>query len=300
LAASTGNGAANGGSPHASGATSPIPADDDDEPTVPITITGPHSLACEAQNLIQQIITSKRARTTYRVRDIPPHIVPFVKARYSAFVEAADGGDVELTLNSAQREVTVSGDRDVALRVIEAVRSTIATVSASITSVKVPLPKRKHRLLVGNAVGEILASSKCVVTVPPTEDASEEIVVWGKADDVGNGVAAVMSKANSQYIHEFRLPTPIALSRQLLTYIHRTGYARTLSAAHPGVLIFIPELATSSEASVLNVDLVGEKSLVDTAIRQVSELMGKLIGATKDVPVDWLVHRVIQGKHAKR
>lgn len=300
LAIPSGNGVANGGSPHTSGATSPVPADDDDEPTMPITITGPHSLACEAQDLIQQIITSKRARTTHRVRDILPHIVPFVKARYSAFVEAADGGDVELSLNSAQREVTVSGDRGVVLRVIEAVKSTVDTVSASITSVKVPLPKSKHRLLVGNAVGEILASSKCVVTVPLTEDASEEIVVWGKADDVGNGVAAVMTKANSQYIHEFRLPTPIALSRQLLTYIHLTGYARTLSAAHPGVSIFIPELATSSGASVLNVDLVGEKALVDAAVRQVSELMGKLNGATKDVPVDWLVHRVIQGKHAKR
>jgi hypothetical protein len=50
----------------------------------------------------------------------------------------------------------------------------------------------------------------------------------------------------------------------------------------------------------LNVDLVGEKSLVDVAVRQVSELMGKLNGATKDVSVDWLVHKVIQGKHAKR
>ena len=300
LAVPSSNGVANGSSPHASGATSPVPVDDDDEPMVPITITGPHSLACEAQDLIQQIITSKRARTMQRVRDIPQHIVPFVKARYSAFMEAADGGDVELLLNSAQREVTVSGDRDVVLRVIEAVKSTIVTISSSITSVKVPLPKRKHRLLVGNAVGEILASSKCVVTVPPTEDASEEIVVWGKADDVGNGVAAVMIRANSQYIHEFRLPTPIALSRQLLTYIHHTGYTRNLAAAHPGVSIFIPELAASSGASILNVDLVGEKALVDAAVRQVSELMGKLIGATKDVPVDWLVHKVIQGKHAKR
>jgi len=48
------------------------------------------------------------------------------------------------------------------------------------------------------------------------------------------------------------------------------------------------------------VDLVGGKTLVDAAVRQVSELMGKLNGATKEVPVDWLVHKVIQGKHAKK
>jgi hypothetical protein len=296
----SGNGVADGGSSHASGATSPAPIDDDDEPTVPITVTGPEPLVSEAQDLIKQIIASKRSRTTQRVRDIPPHIVPFVKASHSAFVTAAAGGDVELSLKSAEREVTVSGDREVVLRVIEAVKTTIATVSASLTSVKIQLPKRQHRLLVGNAVGEILASGKCVVTVPPTEDASEEIVVWGKAEDLGTGITAVMTKANSQYIHEFPLPGPIALSRQLLTYIHRTDYARTLAAAHPGVLVFTPGSTAMSRASVLNVDLVGEKVLVDAAVRQVSELIGKLIGATKDVPVDWLVHKVVQGKHAKR
>lgn len=300
LAVSSGNGVADGGSPHASGATSPILADDDDEPTVPITVTGPQLLVFEARDLIKQIIASKRARTTQHVRDIPSHIVPFVKARYPAFVEAAEGGDVELSLKSAEREVTVSGDREVVLRVIEAVKNTIVAVSASITSVKIPLPRRQHRLLVGNAVNEILASSKCVVTVPPAEDATEEVIVWGMGEDLGSGVTAVMSRANSQYIHEFPLPGPIALSRQLLTYINYTGYARTLTAAHPGVSVFIPESAAGSKASVLNVDLVGEKALVDAAVRQVSELMGKLNGATKDVPVDWLVHKVIQGKHSKR
>jgi hypothetical protein len=105
---------------------SPAPADDDDEPTVPITINGPQPLANEAQDLIKQIIASKRARTTQHVRDIPAHIVPFVKARRSVFVEAAEGGDVELSLRSAEREVSVSGDRETVLRVIEAIKSTIA------------------------------------------------------------------------------------------------------------------------------------------------------------------------------
>ncbi len=294
-----GNGNADG-RPHASGSVSPALLDDDDEPTVPISINGPQLLAHEAQDLIKQIIASKRARTTQHVRDIPAHIVPFVKARRSAFVEAAEGGDIELSLRSAEREVTISGDRETVFRVIEAIKGTIAGVSASLTPLKIQLPKRQHRLLVGNAVSEILTSSKCVVSVPLPEDVSEEVVVWGKAEDLSNGVAAVMSRANSQYIHEFPLPGPIALSRQLLTYMNHIGYARTLAAAHPGVSVFTPESAAESQATVLNVDLFGEKALVDAAVRQVSELMGKLIGATKDVQIDWLVHSVIQGKHAKK
>ena len=300
LTASNGNGIADGRSPHASGPASPVPVDDDDEPMVPITVTGPQSFVCEAQDHIKQIIASKRARTTLRVRDIPAHIVPFVKARRSVFVDAAEGSHVELSLKSAEREVTVSGDREAVLRVIDSIKGTIAAVSASLTSLKIQLPKRQHRLLVGNAVGEILASSKCVITVPPPEDASEEIAVWGKAEDLGNGVAAVMSRANSQYIHEFPLPGPVSLSRQLLAYMNHIDFAHTLEVSHPGVLVFTPDAGAKSKASVLNVDLIGEKALVDAAVRQVSELMGKLIGATKDVQIDWLVHRVIQGKYAER
>ena len=299
LTVPNGSSVVDGRSPHTSGPASPV-SDDDDEPTIAITITGPQSSAYEAQNHIKQIIASKRARTTQRVRDIPPHVVPFVKERRSVFVEAAEGSDIELSLKSAEREITVSGDREAVLRVIDSIKGTIATISASLASVKMPLPRRQHRLLVGNAVTEIMASSKCVVAIPPPEDASEEVVIWGKAEDLGNGVAAVMSKANSQYIHEFPLPGPIALSRQLLTYMNHIDYARTLEAAHPGVLVFTPDSGASSRASLLNVDLVGEKTLVDAAVRQVSELMGKLNGATKDVPIEWLVHTVIQGKHATR
>jgi hypothetical protein len=109
-----------------------------------------------------------------------------------------------------------------------------------------------------------------------------------------------MEKANSQYIHEFPLPGPITLSKQLLTYMTRIGYPRTLGTAHPGALVYTPPQAIVDKAQILNIDIVGEKPIVDAIVRQVSELIGKLIGATKEITIDWLVHRVITGKHAKK
>ena len=51
----------------------------------------------------------------------------------------------------------------------------------------------------------------------------------------------------------------------------------------------------------LTLDIIGEKPSVDAAVRQVSQLVGKLIGATKDVAIDWLVHRIINShKNAKK
>ena len=55
-----------------------------------------------------------------------------------------------------------------------------------------------------------------------------------------------------------------------------------LSAAHPGALVYIPHPAAVEKAQVLNIDIVGEKPAVDAVVRQVSELIGKLIGATKE------------------
>ncbi|KIK33815.1 hypothetical protein CY34DRAFT_18140 [Suillus luteus UH-Slu-Lm8-n1] len=38
---------------------------------------------------------------------------------------------------------------------------------------------------------------------------------------------------------------------------------------------------------------------MDVVIKQISKFIGKLIGATREVSIDWFIHRVIQGKNAK-
>ncbi|KIJ67957.1 hypothetical protein HYDPIDRAFT_37535 [Hydnomerulius pinastri MD-312] len=291
------NGQTNG---HASGAATPSAAEEDEEPTVPVTITGPQPLAYEAQAMLNEIISARTSQSTQRVKDIPAHILPFVTTRRALFIDAAQGVDVYLTLNAPEREITVSGDREAVVRVVDSIKSTIETFKVILINVKITLPKRQHRLLVGQALDEIMAKSKCSVVVPEPEEPGEEVVVYGKSEDISAGLGAVMEKANSQYIHEFPLPGPIAVSRQLLTYMTRIDYPKTLSTAHPGALIFTPSPNAIAQASVLNIDIVGEKPVVDGVVRQVSELLGKLIGATKDVSIDWLIHRIIMGKNAKK
>lgn len=109
-----------------------------------------------------------------------------------------------------------------------------------------------------------------------------------------------MKQANSKYIHEFPLPGPVTLSKQLLEYMTRIGYTTTLSEKHAGVSIFTPTPSVIERAHSLVIDIVGDKPAVDAVVRQVSELIGKLIGATKEVSIDWLIHRVINGKNAKK
>ncbi|KAJ3910340.1 hypothetical protein F5879DRAFT_930069 [Lentinula edodes] len=271
--------------------------DEDEEPSVQITVMGPKPLALEAVDLINQIVASKTSRITQRVRDIPPHVLPFILARKSVFEAAAQGS--ELKLQSGHFEVTASGERDAVHRALDLIKADIAELSSNLTSLKISLPKRQHRLLVGKGAQGVMAKSKCAVMVN-FDDPSDEIAVWGHAADLPSGLAAVMEQANSKYIHEFPLPGPVTLSKQLLEYMNRIDYPKTLSEKHPGVSIFTPAPATIDRAHSLVIDIVGDKPAVDAVVRQVSELIGKLIGATKDVSIDWLLHRIINGKNAKK
>lgn len=251
--------------------------------------------------MLQAIIASKTSRSTQRVKDIPPHVLPFLLPRRAKFIEAAEGGDVTLTLNKDACEIAVSGDREHVARVIESIRSAVEYFTANVTSIKMTLPKRQHRLLMGKGAEDIMAKSQCTVVVQKLEEPGDEVTVWGRAQDLANGLTAVMEKANSAYIHEFPLPGPTAVSRQLVTYMTRIGYTKTLSEENPGVQVYTPPPAIVERAQVLNVDILGDKPAVDNAVRQVSQLVGKLIGATKDVPIDWLVHRIINShKNAKK
>lgn len=273
--------------------------DEEDEPLVPITVTGPQPLAYEAQMMLNAIIKTKTAKSTQRVRDIPAHILPFVTARRAEFIAAKGDGEVTLSLNGNEREIIISGDRDSVGLVADKIKATIEFFNTDLTSFVMSLPKRQHRLLVGKAVDEIMAKSKCGVVVPRPEDPSDQITVWGNGNDLPAGMAAIMSKANSQYIHEFTLPGPASLSKQIITYMARTSYPKTLSSTH-GVSVYTPTPGVMSSAQVLNIDLVGEKPKVDAAVEQLSGFVGGLMGGTKEVEVDWLVHRVITGKNAKK
>lgn len=294
------DGTPNGNASETNGTTTPLPGDEEEEVMVPVTIIGPRPLALEAQGMLNEIIASRPSQRTQKVRDIPAHILPFILTCRNHFMEESQGYNVDLALNKPEREITVSGDREGVVRVAETIKATIEVFKTSITNLKISLPKRQHRLLTGKAVDDILAQSKCLVEVASPEDPSDEVTVWGSAVDLPTGLGAVMTKANSQFIHEFPLPGPVAVSKQLLTYMTRIDYEATLANDHPDVSIFTPSPATIAQASVLNIDIAGEKSAVDAVIKQISQFIGKVFGATREVSIDWLIHRVIQGKNAKK
>ena len=292
---------ANGTTPPASGTTTPLVIEQDEQETnIPVTIKAARPLAEEARLIINDIIASRTSKLTQKIRDIPPQIFPFLALRSADFEAAAEGREIQTSMNATAREITVAGDREGVMRVVEAIKSTVENLETTLTSVSMNFPKRQHRLLTGNTAEEIMAQSKCAVIVPKPEDPSEVVMVWGTSDDLPNGPAAIITKITSVYIHEFPLPGPIQASKNILTYILRVNFTETLTTTHPGLSVFTPPPPLWDSATTLNLELSGSKNIVDEAIRQTSELIGKLNGATKDINVDWIVHKIISHKHAKK
>ncbi|KAF8520456.1 hypothetical protein BU17DRAFT_46843 [Hysterangium stoloniferum] len=291
---------ANGLNGHTPASSTPTPDGDEEDIMVPITIQGPAPLAEEARGHISVIIATKTAKTTQRVRDIPQNLIPFVLARKSQFEAVAQDEEVHLSWVEREREIVVNGDRAAVGRVIERIKATIEELKTGLQSVSIQLPKRQHRLLVGAGNQEILTRSKCSVVVPKPEEAGEDVKIWGFPVDLSSGLQAVMERANSQHIHEYPLPGPISLSKQLLTYINRTSFSKTVESEHPSVAVYPPTFIPADKQGSVNIDFVGEKADVDAAVRKLSGLIGKLIGATREIEIDWLLHRIIQGKSAKK
>ncbi|KAH7108044.1 hypothetical protein BKA62DRAFT_680818 [Auriculariales sp. MPI-PUGE-AT-0066] len=272
-------------------------SDDEEEETVDITITAAGAYAREAKRLIEEVISARTAKTTQRVKDIPPHVLPFISGRKTDFESLADGQEVSVSIDGPI--VYVSGQREGVSKVIEGIKAGVEDLKSSLTSIKMPMPKRQHRLLTGKAAEEILNKSKCSVQVPKADSDIEEIALWARPSDLPGALAAVQQAATSQHIQTYKFPGKHAQAVQIFTYLSRTGFSKDVTKAHPGVTLHAPTPKDLQKEPIV-IDIIGDKPAAEAASKQIAEAATKLVGATRDVEIDYLVHRAIEGKYAKK
>lgn len=274
--------------------------EDDEEPTITISISGPQSLAEDVRSEIQAIINAKRSKSTQRVKDVPAHILPFISSQKAEY----QSDELTVTVNHKDQEIVVTGDREGVTKVIEIIKARISELNETLESAELSVPKRQHRILLG-AAPEIFEKTKCVVIpVAPTEP-GDSVAVWGASDDISGALGVVYEKARSKYAIQVPLPSPASYSTQIRTYLARTGYLKGLHERHSGeggvegVYLVSEELF--QKTGVAHVDFVGkEKKKVDEATKELANLIRNLEGALRDVEVDWIVHKTLIGRHGKK
>ncbi len=236
--------------------------DDDEEPTLPITITGPSSLAEDVRAEIAAIIATKKSRSTQRIRDVPVHMLPFILAKLPKY----QSEEITLALNEPGREAVISGERETVVRTIGQIKDDVTDWEQSLENISLSIPKRQHRLLLGQGAEELMAKTKCAVIPTPFDEPGDLVTVWGKSDDISVALGAVYEMARSKHSAEVVLPGPLTYASQITTYLTRSAYLKSLSTSHSGLSIYIR----------------------------------KLEGALREVEIDWLVHKTLIGKNGKK
>jgi len=271
--------------------------EEEEEATLPITISGPSSLAEDVRAEIQAIISSKKSKSTQRVKGLPAHIVPFIAFQREQF--ASD--DITITVNDKEGEVTLSGEREAVIKAVDAIKARVGQLTESLESTTMTIPKRQHRLFHGAAATSLLAKTRCVVIPVASTELGDEVTIWGLSDDISGALGAVFEQARSKTVVQVALPQPIAYATQIRTYITRSGYIKALLADNSGVEAHVSPPELSEKTGSVFVDLIGtDKAKVESSKKELGALIRNLEGALRDVEIDWLVHKTLIGRAGKK
>ena len=242
------------------------------------------------------MISTKKSKSTQRVRDVPVHILPFV-----AFKKAElQVEDVVISINEKDREIVITGERESVILAIEAVKAAVKDWEDTLESIDISLPKRQHRLLTGKAVEELMAQTHCAVIPTKSDEPGDTVTLWGKSEHISGALGPVVQKAKSQYTQQYALPGPLTYATQIQTYLTRSAYLKTLLTSYPLVTAHVSSPALAAKVGTVHVDFIGDKPQVEAAVKQLADLVRNLEGALREIEVDWLVHKVLIGKAGKK
>ncbi|KEI39517.1 uncharacterized protein L969DRAFT_49218, partial [Mixia osmundae IAM 14324] len=309
----------------------------DADPLVDITISGDATAVQAAKARVEAIVGERTSKTTVRLTDIEPGLIPLLNGARGAAMDAliqvaleplpevlpdavnvhvpsfapprrdVGAAEEEPSLNGHTRKETaivISGLKEAVAAVEDAIRSKASELARTVRSMTVQLPKRQHRLLIGANAEAILETTRCTVEVPAIEDPSENVTVRGLQTDFVNGLSAVMEKANSAQIDTIDLATVHRLSAgqsgypaQLQRYLSRRSKLRALQEEY-GAQIYLPRPGDDKSL----VEIVGKDAKIVAAARSAVLALLKTLPppAFSVAKIDPLLHRHLIGKQGLR
>ncbi|WVR00176.1 hypothetical protein IAU59_007318 [Kwoniella sp. CBS 9459] len=312
--------------------------DEDDEPQVPISITGPSAACADAKNKILSLISHKTSQTSTSIKTIPSSYYPFiagpkgVKARqleeeigggevkihvpppavWKALEKQAQGDaeDVDAIVKDRDLSIKVKGEKERVKEVVANILQQYEQLNDSLRELKISIPKRQHRFLVGSAADDILDQTGCIVELPPVDDPSDQCVIRGPQPSLIPALTLVMDKANAiavemvdiVAVHRPNTSDPLAHAKKVLRFLLRGGKLRSIADSHSGVKVFPPFASAVANTGSVVIEIVGDdKAEVGKAKDEVAQLVKSVLPAgTASVEIDNLVHSLLIGKKGSK
>ncbi|XAO24488.1 hypothetical protein I312_103289 [Cryptococcus bacillisporus CA1280] len=306
--------------------------DEDEEPQVSITISGPATGCTDAKDRILSLISHKVSQTSTSIKSIPSAFYTIISTQVSELEQGPGEGKVtvkvpipavwkalerqakadaegEKVVIDGEAPIKVKGDRENVKAVIDEITKSYDALVQSFNLKKVSIPKRQHRFLIGSAAEDILAQTGCIVELPPVDDPSDRVAIRGPQAKLVAAQSLVFEKANAvsveplDLVSVFRRTTsdPVIHATNILRYL-RASKLKDVSSAHPTVQIFPPFPSTVANTGTVIIEIVGEDGEeVSKVVDEITDLAkGVLPSAISIVEVDHLAHALLVGKKGTR
>ena len=301
-------------------------SEEDEEPQVSISVTGP-SVACnDAKSKILSLISHKVSQTSTSIKTIPSSYYPFIagpKGSKIAALEQLGGGQVKVhvpppavwkalesqsedTPSDRDLSIKIKGDKESVKTVVNEILRRHEELSDTLRELKISIPKRQHRFLVGSAADDILTQTDCIVELPPVSDPSDQCVIRGPQASLIPALTLVMDKANAIAVemvdvvalHRANTSDPLAHAKKVVRYLQRSSKLRSIADANQGVKVFPPFASVVASSGAVVIEIVGEdKAAVNKAKEAVSTAVKAAVPAAIGlVEIDPLVHAILIGK----
>lgn len=294
-----------------------------EEPLVPISVSGP-SVACnDARAKINSLISHKTSQTTQSIKTIPSAYYPFIAgvrgAKARQLEEELGQGEVKVHIpppavwkalsgeenGEGDVSIKVKGEKEKVKQIVDHILEQYEQLSDSFRELKISIPKRQHRFLVGAAADQILEDTGCIVELPPVEDPSDQCVIKGPQPSLIPALTLVMDKANAIAVemvdvvalHRANTSDPVSHAKRVLRYLLRSSRLRSVAEAH-GVKVYPPFASTVASTGAVVIEVVGEdKAKVNKAKEEVGQAVKAVLPAgVAVVEIDSLVHSILIGK----
>ncbi|WVW86191.1 hypothetical protein I302_108232 [Kwoniella bestiolae CBS 10118] len=312
--------------------------EEDDEPLVPISVTGPSAACTDAKNKILSLISYKTSQTSTSIKTIPSSYYPFIAGpkgvKAKQLEEELGEGEVKIHVpppavwkalekqsqGEADETDVVAKDRDLSIKVkgekekvklvVQEILKRYEELNDSLRELKISIPKRQHRFLVGSSADEILDQTSCIVELPPVDDPSDQCVIRGPQPSLIPALTLVMDKANAISVemvdvvtlHRPNTSDPLSHAKKVLRYLIRTSKLRSIADSHSGVKIFPPFASAVANTGSVVIEIVGEdKKDVSKVKDEVATLVKSILPAgTTTVEIDHLIHSLLIGKKGSK
>ncbi|KAL7418419.1 hypothetical protein Q5752_006877 [Cryptotrichosporon argae] len=300
--------------------------DEDDEPQVTITVSGPSAAVADAKARILGLISHKVSQGSQTIKHIPSAHYPFIAGPRGAKARALEEelGDVKIHVpppavwkaleRDGDDDAAPAQERDLSIKVRgdkEQVKAAVAEITRrykelvdNLRELKISIPKRQHRFLVGAAADDILAQTECIVELTPVDDPSDQCIIRGPQAGLIPALTLVMDKANAIGVeqidivaaHRANSPDPFAHAKQVARFLQRSSRLRSIADANQ-VKVYPPVPANIASGTVV-IEVVGEdRAAVAKAKDEVSQAVRAVVpSAVTVVQIDSVIHPFLIGK----